>query len=265
MEADEPRTEELLQKGVAVSFVADGRAVAVAGMDDCGVGKLQDFAFERGKNLVQRTSPKIGSANAPCKKRIPGEELRLAQTGISPIGWQIKRNAARRVPRGVHHICTEFAPFESISVFQQLVNFDQFRGRHPEERRLDLHATVEGQVVTVHHHGRPRVLVKLREAADMVDVRMRADYGFHLEFVAPEKAENAFDFISGIDDDALQSVRIANDGAVALQEAYRDLEVDHLWVGRIRQSMGRVHFIHKGEYIIGVVTHQFRRCHDWFW
>jgi len=68
----------------------------------------------------------------------------------------------------------------------------------------------------VHHDGRAGVLIELGEAADMIDVRVRADDGFDLEFVAAKEAENALDFIARVDDDGFERARITDNRAVAL-------------------------------------------------
>jgi len=124
------------------------------------------------------------------------------------------------------------------------VNIDEFGGRHAEECCLDFHAAVEGEIVAVHHDGSAGVLVKLSEAADVINVRVGADDGFDFETVAANEAKNAFDFVAGIDDDALLGAGIADDGTVALQHADGNLEVNHLRIGGVGHTVDLVRFAH---------------------
>ena len=91
--------------------------------------------------------------------------------------------ATRRVPRRMNDVRKKASPRKRISLFQQVVDFHEFRGTHPEECRLRLHAAIQGKVVTMHHHRRARVLMEPRESADMVDMSVRADDCLHHQFV----------------------------------------------------------------------------------
>ena len=85
----------------------------------------------------------------------------------------------------------------------------------------------------MHHDRGASILMEFGQAADVIDVRMGADNGFDGEFVAAEKAEDAFDFVAGVDHDGFMCFGIANDGAVALQHADRDFDVDHFRIGGV--------------------------------
>jgi hypothetical protein len=85
----------------------------------------------------------------------------------------------------------------------------------------------------VHHDRGASILMEFGQAADVIDVSMGADNGFDGEFVAAEKAEDAFDFVAGVDHDGFMSLGIADDGAVALQHADRDFDVDHVRIGGV--------------------------------
>jgi len=194
--------------------------------------------------LVVGTAPEIGAANAAGEKSVAGKELRVSESGVGSIGGQVEGNAARSVTGGVDDVSEEIAPLQHVTFLEQLMNIDEFGRRHAEECSLDFHATVEREIVAVHHDGSASVLVKFGEAADVVDVRVGADDGFDFETVAANEAKNAFDFVAGIDDDALLGAGIADDGTVALQHADGNLEVNHLRIGGVGHTVDLVRFAH---------------------
>ena len=125
------------------------------------------------------------------------------------------------------------APLEGIAILQELIDGSEFGRTHTEESSLDLHGVVEREIVVVHHNRGASILMEFGQAADVIDVRMGADNGFDGELVAAEKAEDAFDFVAGVDHDGFMSFGIANDGAVALQHADRNFDVDHVRIGSV--------------------------------
>ena len=160
--------------------------------------------------------------------------------------------------RGVNHAGEKVAPLEDVAFLEELVDFGQLGAADAKKGGLHFHAAVERKIIGVHHDRRASVLIELGEAADMIDVRMGTDDGFDLKLVAAEQAKDTFDFIAGIDDDGLERAWITDDGAVALQHAHRKLEIDHLRVGRVGQTMGWVKMVH-GESIAAESTRA-KRC-----
>ena len=75
---------------------------------------------------------------------------------------------------------------------------------------MDVHGVIEGEIVVVHHDGRAGVLMELGEAPNVIDVGVGADDDFDGELVAAEKAEDALDFIAGVDDDGFEDLGIAD-------------------------------------------------------
>ena len=213
--------------------MTDSRAGAMTGMDDGGIGELEELVLERSDEFVVGTAPQVGSADTAGEERVAGEELRLAKTEIAAVIRKIERDAARTVARRVNDASEKVAPLKNVAFLKKLVNFDEIGSAHPEEGSLHFHAAIEGEIVRVHHDGRAGVLIELGEATDMIDVRVRADDGFDLEFVAAKKAENALDFIARVDDDGFESARITDNRAVALEDTDGQLEIDHLRVSRI--------------------------------
>jgi hypothetical protein len=76
---------------------------------------------------------------------------------------------------------------------------------------------IERQVFAVHEHGSTGELMQLGKTTDVIDVGVRADDGFDGEFVAAEEGEEAFDFVTGIDDQSFAGNGIADDGAIAME------------------------------------------------
>jgi hypothetical protein len=151
--------------------------------------------------------------------------------------------------------CQKIAPVQGVVFLQELMNVDEFRGGKAKISSLRFHAAVERQIITVHHDRGAGVLIQLRKATDVVDVRVCADNGFDGQFVPAQKTENAFDFVPRIDHDAFQRAWVADDGAIALQHADGDLEIDHLGVGGVRHFVYGRQEAHKGKYIIGGLGH----------
>lgn len=125
------------------------------------------------------------------------------------------------------------APLEGVAIFQEVIDGGEFWRAHAEKRGLHFHGVVEREIVVVHHDRGASILMESGQAADVIDVGMGADNGFDGEFVATEKAEDAFDFVAGVDHDGFMSFGIADYGAVALQHADRDLDVDHVRIGGV--------------------------------
>jgi hypothetical protein len=238
----------LIEKGIGGALAADGGDFAVARVNERVVGKLQKLLSERLHDFLKRAAPEIGAANAASKERVPSKELRLAELNGAGFLWQEKANTAGSVAGSVENVGMIAAPLEGITVFQELIDRGEFRRAQAEKRSLDFHGIVERKIVVVHHDGSAGVLMELGEAADMVDVRMGADNGFDGEFVTAEKAEDTLDFVAGVDHDGFMSFGIADDGAVALQHANGDFDIDHLRIG----GVGRVESVHHWEkYSIG--------------
>ena len=100
----------------------------------------------------------------------------------------------------------------------------------------------------MHEHRRARVLVELAQTAHVIDMRVGADNGLYSELVTAEEVQNAIDFIAGINDQRFARDRIADDGAIALQHAHGDGDVDQPFGGGIQ---GGEAVAHVRDYSIG--------------
>jgi hypothetical protein len=244
----------LIEEGIASALAADGGDFAVARIDERVVGKLQKLLRERLHYFLERAAPKIGAANAASKQRVPSKELRLAELNGAGVLWQEKANAAGSVAGSVEDVGMVAAPLEGVAIFQEVIDGGEFWRAHAEKRGLNFHGVVEREIVVVHHDGGASVLMELGEAADVIDVSMSADNSFDGEFVTAEKAKDAFDFVTGIDHNGFMSFGITDDGAVALQGADGDFDVDHLRIG----GVGRVEGVgHWEKYSIGSEKQRF--------
>ena len=94
--------------------MADGGAEAVAGMDDGGIGKLHELVFQRGEDLVERTTPEVRSADAPGEESVTRKELRLSESSVVSVTGKVERDAAGRVAGSVDNVREEVAPLEDI-------------------------------------------------------------------------------------------------------------------------------------------------------
>jgi len=68
---------------------------------------------------------------------------------------------------------------------------------HAEECGLLVHRLIEREIVAVHQHGRACVLMELAQAANVIDVCVRADDDFYNELVASDQVQDARDFVAG--------------------------------------------------------------------
>jgi folate-binding protein YgfZ len=210
-----------------LAFFADGGASAVAGVDHRVFRELHDFAFYRLHDLVQRSAPQIGAADASGKQGVAGEELRHRRGAHFSCFWrQVERDAAGGMSGSVHYLERKRSPLQNVTVLEELIDLADVGSRNAQEVRLDIHVLVEREVVAMHHHRSAGVLVELAEAADVVDVGVSADDGLHCEVMAAEEFQDTADFVTGIDHQGFVTFGVGDDGAVALEHANRDGDLE---------------------------------------
>ncbi len=198
---------------------------------------------------IRRFSQQIVDVDFLSRFRFHGKFLRcISDRDFAGVVRKIKRDAAGGVAGGVNHLRLERAPAERITFFQKLIDFDELGRLNAEERGLHFHGSIERQVVAMHEHGRAGVLMELAQAADVINVRVGADDGFHGEAVAPEEIQDARDFIAGVDDQSFARVGIADNGTIALEHAHRDGDVNQTFRGGIQRGKA---IVHEGDYSIG--------------
>ncbi len=162
---------------------------------------------------------------------------------------QIQRNASGRVTRRVDHLGLKRSPAKNVPLFQQLINVGELRREYAQEGSLHVHRMIKGQIVAMHEHGRACVLMKFAQAADVIDVRVRADDSLYGELMTAEKIQDAIYFVARIHHQRFASGRIADDRAIALQYPYGDGDVDQSLSGGIQRKSA---IAHARDYIIGV-------------
>ena len=240
-----------------MALAADGGAGAVAGVDDGVVGKLEEFGLQGIHDLIERAAPEIGAADAAGEECVSREELRLGELDAADVLGEIQTDAARSMAGSVNDVGLEAAPTESVAFLEKMIDIHEFGGLHAEEGGLDFHAVIEGEIIVVHHDGRASVLMELGEAANVINVGVGADDDLDDELVAAKKAEDALDFIAGIDDDGFAGFGIADDQTVTLKHADGQLDVDHLRVGGVGEMQGVGCSVHWQKYSIGDLGREF--------
>ena len=130
---------------------------------------------------------------------------------LSGVVREIQRNASGRVTGCVNDLRLKRSPAQNVAFLQQLIDVGELRRVDAEERRLHLHRPIERQVVAVHQHGSARVSMKFAQAADVIDVRMRADDGLDGELMSAEKVQYAIYFVAGVHHQRFVRHRIADD------------------------------------------------------
>jgi hypothetical protein len=95
----------------------------MAGIDDRLIRQNQQLLVNGTQNLLKRTAPEVGPANAAGEKRVSGEQSSRLGAGFGSrfrlrLRGQIKRDASRRVPGCMQDIGLEPAPAEGIALAQ---------------------------------------------------------------------------------------------------------------------------------------------------
>ena len=73
----------------------------------------------------------------------------------------------------------EAAPAQGIAFAQKLIDLGGIGSAQSNPRGLNVQMAVELHIVAVHEHGRAGDLLHFAQAADVIDMRVGADDGFH--------------------------------------------------------------------------------------
>jgi hypothetical protein len=213
------------EEGIGVALPANGGGEAVAGMHGGIVGKSEEFGDERIHDFFHGAAPEVGAAYAASEQRVTREKDRRSNSNSPGVRRKKETGTARRVAGSVNHLRSKIAPLQRVAFAKELVNLSDWRRFDAQEARLHLHRLIERNVVAMHQNGSAGVIVELLQTADVVNVRVGADDGFYGELVAAEQIHDAVDFVAGVEDDGFTRDGIADDGAVALQDADRNGEM----------------------------------------
>jgi len=236
------------QEGIGIAFLANGGQRSVPGLHDSLIGQLHQLAEKRVPDLVHRTAPQIGAANAAREKCVTCKKSGGRQGDCSRVLGKVKGDTSRRVARSVDDFGFEGAPPQRVTLFQELVDLRDFRRGNAEKRSLHFHALIKRQVIAMHQDGCAGVLPQLAETADVIDVGMSADDGLDRKAVPTQQFQNAGHLVAGVNHQGFSSKRISNDRAIALQHADRNGDVDE----SLRDGVERRHG----------VSHSFRVYHS---
>src|SRR6266851_678125 len=116
---------------------------------------------------------------------------------------------------------------DEFAVVEGVVGVGDDGSGNAEPGGLNVHHFDQGQVVLVVEDGGAGELFEAVSAGDVVDVGVGDDDLLDGEVVLGEEGEDAGDVVAGVDDDGFAGGFIAEDGAVALEEAYGEGFEDH--------------------------------------
>src|ERR1700740_1987366 len=121
------------EERVAGAFLANCCCGAMAGIHDCLVRQNQQLLMYRAQNLLRRTAPEVGSADAAGKKSVSREESSRFRGGVRLwLRGQIERDASRRVSWRMQDIGLKSAPAERIALAQELIDTGRIGGAHAD-------------------------------------------------------------------------------------------------------------------------------------
>ncbi len=238
-------------------LVADGRGRTVARIHDRLIGQPHQFCAQGIHDLVHGTAPQIRAADAAGKKRVSGKKLRRRNSDFSGVMRKIERDAAGGVAGCVNDLRLERPPVQNVAFLQQLIDVGKFGREDSQKSGLHFHGLIKRQIVAMHEHGGARILMELAQTADVINMSVSADDRFHIELVAADKVQNARHLVARINNQGFASDGVPNDGAVALQQAHRNGDVDQSLRGGIKSGQS---FAHALKYSIGNERICGRRC-----
>jgi len=182
------------------------------------------------QDLAAVAAGEIGAADAVAEEGVAGDEFAL--------GGHPEADAAGGVARGVEHVDFGGADEELVAIFERGVDGNGFGGAHADPRGLDVEHGLEFGVMEVHVDGGAGSELEFLCATNVIDVGVGNHDGGDGEAVALEDFQDAVDFVAGIDDDGVAGGFVAEDGAIALQDADGEDLMDHK--ASILTNMGEI-------------------------
>ncbi len=182
------------------------------------------------QDLAAVAAGEISAANAVAEEGIAGDEFAL--------GGHPQADAALGMARSVEDVDFSGADEEFVAILHRDVDGYSFGSGHAEPRGLHVEHGLQFGVLEVHIYGGASGELEFLGAADVIDVGVGDHDGGHGEAVPVEDFLDAVDFVAGIDDHGLAGGFVAEDGAVALQDADGQDLVDHK--ASILTNMGEI-------------------------
>jgi hypothetical protein len=237
------------------AFGADGGGVAVTRVNDGGIGEGEKLFVDGFEDLWKRAAPQIGAADAAFEKCIAGEEALIVLVravckvrrrvirgvmmrrwiGAAGGGGRGGRSAAlpydqADTPGGVAGRVKDLrlvgSPMEDVAFLDEVLDGSERGSGDAEPMGLLIEMLVERQIGFVDEDGRAGGLVEGGEAANVVDVSVGADDGADFESVPVEDLKDGVGVVAGIHDDGFAGAGVAQDGAIAVEEADAEDFVD---------------------------------------
>src|SRR4030095_4012356 len=88
------RNLSLCEKRIGFALLANGGQRSVSRYNDSLIGQAQQLSVEGLDDLVERSARKIGPANAPGKKSIPGDQLmftrKVKADAALGVSWRVQ-------------------------------------------------------------------------------------------------------------------------------------------------------------------------------
>ena len=129
----------------------------------------------------------------------------------------------------VQDVRRETSPAKCVAFLHEIFDFDDGGSGNAEPLRLHIEMAIEFEIVLVDQDRRAGGAMQRGEAADVVNVRVRADYCANFQIVAAENFEDSLGFVAGVHHDGFAGGGVAQDRAVALQHADGNHFVDQFF------------------------------------
>jgi hypothetical protein len=179
----------------------------------------QEFGVDRPQDLLRIAAGQIGPADAVHKQRVARDEF--------AFGWNPQADAALGVAGCLKNMELGRPQLHRIALARCHVDCGLFGCRYPQPSCLRVQVIVKLLIVGVHVDRRAGGRFQLLGAADMVDVGMSNDDSLYAQVVLGQSGQNDVDFIAWVDHHCFAALLVAEDGAIALQDADRQDFVNH--------------------------------------
>ena len=183
----------------------------MAGQDFGFIWERQQSGFDGVDELAEVAAGQVSSADAAGKEGVAGDE--------QLEGGKMQADRSLCVARSVDHLRWTGLDPDTQAIVERFVGRSRLRGRDTHPAGLLVHHFQQRQVVLVEQDGCAGKPLELERSSYMVNVGVGDENLLELETEFGQAAMDAADLVAGIDNNSLSRLRIAKDGAVALQRA----------------------------------------------
>jgi len=174
---------------------------------------------DRPQDLLRIATGQIRPADAIHKQGVARDQLAL--------GWNEEADAALGVAGSLQNVKLGRAKLEAVAFARCHVDFGSFGCWHPQPSGLHVQLIVKLLIVGVHVNRRAGGCFQLLSSTNMVDMRMGNNDGLYAQVVLGKSGQDDVDFIAWVDHHCFVALLVAEDGAIALQDADRQDFVNH--------------------------------------